>query len=92
MKNILRKLHAQRLFWKLNYVNALCWAFYCVIHNKKIDLIIHQIMCFILYYNNPILNLNPKIQARGLIIYNTINDIIALRKRVNVDHSKFFLN
>jgi len=33
-------------------------------------------MCCIFCYNNPILNVNPKNQARkGLIIYNGTNDI-----------------
>jgi hypothetical protein len=33
------------------------------------------------------LNVNPKTQTRkGLIIYNTINGIVALRKHVNLDH------
>jgi len=36
-------------------------------------------------HNNSILNLNPKTQTRrGLIKYNTTNDIITLRKHVNV--------
>jgi len=87
-----RKLHAQRLFWKLSYVNALCWAFYCVIENKEFDLITPQVMCCIICYNNSILNLNPKTQARRFIIYNTINDITALKKHVNVDHSIYFFN
>jgi hypothetical protein len=39
-------------------------------------------------HSNPILNLNSKTQARkGLIIYNTTNYIIALRKHVNANHS-----
>jgi hypothetical protein len=46
----------------------------------------------ILCYNSPILNLNPKTQARrGLIIYNTSSGIIALRKHVHVNHSICFL-
>jgi hypothetical protein len=36
MKEILRKLHAQRLFWKPHNRNVLCWAFYCVNDNKKL--------------------------------------------------------
>jgi hypothetical protein len=44
----------------------------------------HCILC----HNNLILNLNPKTQARKwLIIYNTINGIVALKKHVNSDHS-----
>jgi len=37
------------------------------------------------------LNLNPKTQTRrGLIIYNTTNGIVALRKHGSVDHSILF--
>jgi hypothetical protein len=37
--------------------------------------------------HSPTLNLNPKTQARkGLIIYNTTNGIIALKKHVNFDN------
>jgi hypothetical protein len=27
-ENNLKKLHAQRVFWRGNSINALCWAFY----------------------------------------------------------------
>jgi hypothetical protein len=64
MKKNLKKLCAQKLFWKLNSKNVLCWAFYCVNDNKKVDLIAFQTMCCIICYNNIILNLNSKIQAR----------------------------
>jgi hypothetical protein len=38
-------------------------------------------------HNNPVLNVNPKTQARkGLIIYNSSNGIIALREHVDSDH------
>jgi hypothetical protein len=54
------------------------------IDNKEVDLMTLQVMCCICH-NNSILNLNPKSQTRrGLIKYNTINGIIALRKHVNV--------
>jgi hypothetical protein len=42
----------------------------------------HCVLC----HNNPVLNINPKIR-KGLIIYNTTNDIVALRKHVNSYHS-----
>jgi hypothetical protein len=45
MKFFLKKLHAQRLFWKPNSKNALCWVFYYVIDNKEVGLIALQIMC-----------------------------------------------
>jgi hypothetical protein len=60
----LKKLHAQKTFWKPNSKNALRWAFYCVNDNKEVDLTTHQIMCCILFHNSLILNLTPKIQAR----------------------------
>jgi hypothetical protein len=60
MKESLKKLHAQKLFWKSNSRNALCWAFYNVNDNKKVDLTTPQTMCCIFCHNNPILNLNPK--------------------------------
>jgi hypothetical protein len=81
----------KRLFQKPNNKNALCWAFYYVNDNKEIDFIVVQVMRCFLCYNSPILNLNPKIQARkGLIIYNKINGITTLRKHVNSNHSNIF--
>ncbi len=48
-------------------------------------------MCCIICHNNPILNLNPKTQARkGLIIHNIMNGIATLRKHVNFLNSDFF--
>jgi hypothetical protein len=88
MKHNVNKLHVQRSLWRENNKNALCWAFYFVNDNKKVLKIAIQTMHCILCHSNPILNLNPKTQARkGLIIYNTINGIIALRKHVNSNHS-----
>jgi hypothetical protein len=85
-KNLM-KLHAQRAFWRRNSRNALCWAFYCVNDNKEVNVIIPQTMRCILCHNNPILNVNPKMQARkGLITYNRTNGIVTLRKHVNLDH------
>ncbi len=75
-ENNFKKLHAKIIFWKGNNKNALCWTFYCVNDNKEVNVIAFQTMCCILCHNNPILNVNPKIQARkGLIIYNGTNDI-----------------
>jgi hypothetical protein len=72
-----KKLHAQRLFWKPNNKNALCWAFYYINDNKEVDLTTLQVISCIFGYNSLVLNLNPKLQARRkLIIYNTINYII----------------
>jgi hypothetical protein len=63
-ENNLKKLHAQRAFWRGNNINALCWAFYCVNDNKEINVTTLQTMCCIFCHNNPILNVNPKTQAR----------------------------
>jgi hypothetical protein len=59
-ENNLKKLHAQKTFWKGNSINALCWAFYCVNNNKEVNAIDPQTMRCILCQNNPILNINPK--------------------------------
>jgi hypothetical protein len=87
-ENNLKKLHAWRTFWRGNNKNALCWAFNCVNDNKEVNVTTLQTIECNLCHNNPILNVNPKTQTRkGLIIYNTINGIAALREHVNLDHS-----
>jgi hypothetical protein len=43
MTENLRKLHAQRLFWKLHSINSLK-VFLCVNDNNEVDLIAPQIM------------------------------------------------
>jgi hypothetical protein len=85
--NIFKKLHAQGVFCRGNNINALFWAFYCMNDNKEVYVIVLQTMHCIFCNNNPILNVNPKIQARKrLIIYNTTNGIAPLRKHVNLYH------
>jgi len=61
-QNNLKKLHAQKAFWRGNSRNVLCLAFYCVYDNKEVNVITLQTMCYILCHNNPILNVNPKRQ------------------------------
>jgi hypothetical protein len=63
-ENHLKKLHAQRTFWRGNNINELCWAFYCVNDNIKVNVITPQTMHCILWHNNPILNVNPKMQDK----------------------------
>jgi len=90
-ENNLKKLHAQKVFWKRNRKIALCWAFYYVNDNKKISVTTSPIMHCILCHKNPILNVNPKTQVRkGLIIYNTTNYIVTLSKDVNSNHLNHF--
>jgi hypothetical protein len=65
MKDSLKKLHAQKSFWRTNNKIPLCWALYCVNDNKEVNVIFPQTsMSYIFCQNNPILNLNPKTQAR----------------------------
>jgi hypothetical protein len=91
-ENNLKKLHAQKVFWKRNSKNALCWEFYCVNDNKEVNVRTLQIMHCIVCHKNPILNVNLKIQARKrLITYNTTNDIATLRKHVNSHHFNIFV-
>jgi hypothetical protein len=88
-ENNLKKLHVQKIFWRGNNINALCWAFYCVNDNNEVNVIAPQTMCCIFCHNNLIMNVNPKTQARkGLIIYanHTSNGLATLRKHVNLDH------
>ncbi len=56
----LKKLYAQKTFWRGNTRNALCWAFYCVNDNKEVNATTSQTMQCIICHNNPILNENPK--------------------------------
>jgi hypothetical protein len=66
-------------FWKPNNKNALCWAFYYVNDNKDVLLEIFHIISCILSYNNSILILNPKTQARKcLVLCKIANGIITL--------------
>jgi hypothetical protein len=86
----LKKLYAQRTFWRGNSISTL--SFYCVNDNKEVNATAPQTMWCILCHNNPILNVNPKTQIRkGLIIYNSSNGIMALRKQINSYQPNIFL-
>jgi len=83
------KDHLGKKIVKMHYVKH----FIVLMITKIVNIIVLQTMRCILCHNNPILNLNPKTQARkGLFIYNTTNGITTLRKHVNSNHSNgFFL-
>ncbi len=71
------KDHVGEKIAKMHYVGH----FILLMITKKVNVIAPKTMCCIFCYNNPILNLNPKTQARkGLIIYNTTNVITTLKK------------
>jgi hypothetical protein len=38
MEKNLQTLHNQRKIWRGHNNNAICWAFYCVNDDKKVDL------------------------------------------------------
>jgi hypothetical protein len=61
MKGNLKKLHAQTKIWKPHGRTSLCWSFYGVNDNAKVDLVNTQIMHCILYYQNLIIGINPRI-------------------------------
>ncbi len=87
MKEKLEKLHFQRKKWRHDSKIALCWSFYCVNNNKRVDVKCSQLMKCIFCHFNPILITNAKTQARkGLILYSSANGIIALKKHVYVNH------
>jgi hypothetical protein len=64
MKEKLKKMHAQRKIWKPHGRISLCWGFYCVNDNAKVGLINTQIMHCIFCYQNPIIGINPRTQAK----------------------------
>jgi hypothetical protein len=88
MKENLKKLHAQRKIWKPHGRTSLCWIFYCVNDNAKVDLINTQIMRHILCYKRPIIGINPRMQARkGMNSYYKTNGITSLKIHVDTNHS-----
>jgi hypothetical protein len=81
------KLHAQRLFWKLEERNVICWAFYVVNHNKLVDGKIPQVMrCHSCYKTHVLYNPRTKLR-KGLISYYKTNGISTLKKHVDVEHN-----
>ncbi len=75
-------MHAQRKSWQSHGRLFLCWIFYYVNDNTKIDLENTQIMHCIIRYQEPIKGTNLKTQARkGLISYYKTNGIISLKKQ-----------
>jgi hypothetical protein len=64
MKIFFLNLHAQRKSWKPHGRLSLCWSFYCVNDKAKIDLENTQIMHYILCYQELVIEINSKTQAR----------------------------
>jgi hypothetical protein len=88
---IILKNYMHKEYFREEIIKLHCVGHFCVNDNKKINVTNLQTMHYILCHNNPILNVNPKTQARkGLIIFNTSNCISTLRKHANLDHSNIF--
>jgi hypothetical protein len=87
MKINLKKLHAQKKSWQQHGRLSLCWIFYCVNDDAKIDFENTQIMHCIICYQEPIIGINSKTQARKrLIFYYKTNGITSLKKHVDAEH------
>ncbi len=83
MKENFKKLLVQKNKWKGHNRNATCWASYCVIDNKKVDVKFPQTMRCIICYTSLMLVSNLKTPTRkGFILYNTSNGITTLRNNV----------
>jgi hypothetical protein len=83
----LAKLLNQRKEWRGHNINALCWSFYCVNDNKKIDNKCHQLMRCFFCYPKLIETCNKKTKSRkGLISYYKTNGITCLKNHVDVNH------
>jgi hypothetical protein len=79
-------LHAQRLFWKLEGRDAICWAFHVINDNKLVDGKIPQVMKYHLCSKTLMLyNFKTKLR-KGLISYYKINGTSTLKKQVDVEH------
>jgi hypothetical protein len=81
----LKKLQVQRKSWQPHLSICLCWSFYCVNDNIEIDLDDNtQIMCCIFCYQELVIGINSRTQARkGLISYYKKNGITSLKKHVH---------
>jgi hypothetical protein len=56
MERNIQTLHIQNKKWRGHNTNVICWASYCVNHDKEVDLANIQVMrC----YNNFVYALNP---------------------------------
>jgi hypothetical protein len=76
-------LHAHKKNWQLHGRLSLCWRFYCVNDNTKIDLENIWLMCCTLCYQELIIGINSKTQTnKGLIFYyNNLR-----QKHVDAEH------
>jgi hypothetical protein len=61
----IQTLHIQKKKWRGHNMNVICWASYCVNHDKEVDLANIQVMrC----YNNLVYGLNPNNKERKVLI------------------------
>jgi hypothetical protein len=65
----------------------LCWSFYCVNENAKVELESTQIMRCILCHQELVIGINPRTQVRKILIfYYKTNGITSLKRHVDANH------
>jgi hypothetical protein len=78
-KHILQELQIQRKKWRPHNRNAICWSFYSVNDNSKVNLYVPQMMHCLLCYFQPIISMNSRKRLRKrLISYYNTSDITCL--------------
>jgi hypothetical protein len=65
--------------WHPHNRNALCWSFYCVNENPKVNLNVLQIMRCLLCHSQPVVFMNSRKQLKkGLVTYYKTRNITCL--------------
>jgi hypothetical protein len=85
----MKRLHEQRLKWRLHGKNSPTWGFSYVNDELVVDVKVPQVMHYMLCYdrlvNHVILEQITKLR-KGLVSYFKSNGIITLKKHVDVDN------
>ncbi len=89
IKHILEQLQIQRKKWCPRNRNALCWSFYYVNDNFKMNLDVFQMMCCLLCNFQFVFFVNPIKQLReGLISCHKISSTTCLQKYFDANHPR----
>jgi hypothetical protein len=83
-------LNPQKIKWRKDNKNALCWAFYYVNDRKDVEgelnlLLMRCIFCYDSFVNNH--NPSKSNDIKGLTTYYKIHGIISLKKHVDANHA-----
>ncbi len=91
IKQILQQLQIQRKKKCLDNRNAICWSFYCVNDNSKVNLDVPQMMRCLLCHFQFVVSVNSRKQLRkGLVTYYKTSGITCMYKHLDVDHSTIY--